>query len=124
MRKKLTLVAGIVMLAVALILGLFVFSPSLGKLYDFDLGDPKNMTSEDVAQMDLQLDRADRLSNQDTNIEQVLNTILNTCSSKALNYDLEGITACNDFMEGYINTMRTFLEQYQNSSNIILSGAN
>ena len=124
MKKKLTLVAGIVMLAVALIFGLFVFSPSLGKLNNFGLGNLKNMTSEDVAQMDIQLDRADRLSNQDMNIEQVLNTILNTCSSKALNYDLEGITACNDFMEGYINTMRTFLEQYQNSSNIILSGAN
>jgi hypothetical protein len=54
MKKKLTLVAGIVMLAVALIFGLFVFSPSLGKIYDTDLGDPKYMTSEDVAQVDSQ----------------------------------------------------------------------
>ncbi len=74
--------------------------------------------------MDVQLDRADRLSNQDMNIEQVLNTILNTCSSKALNYDSKGITACNDFMEGYINTTGIFLEQYQNTSNIIMFGAN
>jgi hypothetical protein len=57
------------------------------------------MTSEDVTQMDTQLDRTDRLSIQDMNIEQVLNTILNTCSSKALGYDLEVITACNDFMQ-------------------------
>jgi hypothetical protein len=54
MKKKLTFVAGIVMLAVALIFGLFVFSPSLGKSYENDLGDPKHMTSEDVAQADSQ----------------------------------------------------------------------
>ncbi len=54
MKKKLTLVAGIVMLAVALIFGLLVFSLSLGKIYDTGLGDPKYMTSEDVAQSDNQ----------------------------------------------------------------------
>ena len=87
MKKKPTLVTGIVILAVALIFGVFVFSPSLGKLQGIDStvsSDPKNMTSEDVTQMDTQLDRTDRLSIQDMNIEQVLNTILNTCSSKAL----------------------------------------
>jgi hypothetical protein len=52
MKKKLTLVAGIVMLALALIFGLFVFSPSLGKSYENYLGDPRHMTSEDVAQGD------------------------------------------------------------------------
>jgi hypothetical protein len=54
MKKKLTLVAGIVMLDLALMLGLFVFSPSLGKSYENDLRDPRDMTSEDVAQGDSQ----------------------------------------------------------------------
>jgi hypothetical protein len=54
MKKKLTLVAGIVMLALALIFGLFVFSPSLGKSYETDLGYPRHMTSGDVAQGDSQ----------------------------------------------------------------------
>jgi hypothetical protein len=84
MKKKPTLVAGIAIIAVALIFGLFVFSPSLGRVQEIDVSEPKNITLEDVAQMDVQLDKADRLSNQDMNIEQVLNTILNTCSSKAL----------------------------------------
>ncbi len=109
MKKKPTLVAGIAIIAVALIFGLFVFSPSLGRVQEIDVSEPKNITLEDVAQMDVQLDKADRLSNQDMNIEQVLNTILNTCSSKALNYDLEGITACNEFMEGHINIIGIFL---------------
>jgi hypothetical protein len=52
MKKKLTLVAGIVMLALALMLGLFVFSPGLGKSYEYDLGVLRHMTSEDVAQAD------------------------------------------------------------------------
>ena len=121
MKKKPTLIVGIVILVVALIFGLFVFSSSLGKLQQIDAGDPKNLTSEEVTRMDVQLERADTLSNQEMNIEQVLSTVLNTCSGKALNYDLKGITACNDFMEGYINSIRTFLGQYQNSSNIILS---
>jgi hypothetical protein len=122
MRKKSMLVVGIVVLAVALLLVVLVFSPALGTVQELGLGNPKNMTPEGVAQMGIQLDRSDRLSNQGMNIEQMLKAVLNMCSSKALNSDLEGITACNDFMEGYINTTGTFLEHYQNISNIILSG--
>ncbi len=46
MKKKPTLVAGIAIIAVALILGLFVFSPSLSKVQEIDVSEPKNITSE------------------------------------------------------------------------------
>jgi hypothetical protein len=52
MKKKLTLVAGLVMLALALMLGLFVFSPSLGKSHENDLGDLGHMDSEGVGHGD------------------------------------------------------------------------
>ena len=70
MKKKPMLVAGIVVLVAALIYGVFVFSPSLGKLQEIESSYPKNMTTEKVTQMDLQLDKAYRLSNRDMKIEQ------------------------------------------------------
>jgi hypothetical protein len=45
--------------------------PSLGKLQEIDSSYPKNITTGEVTQMDLQQDKAYRLSNQDTNIEQM-----------------------------------------------------
>ena len=71
MKKKPMLVAGIVVLVGALIYGVFVFSPSLGKLQEIDSSYPKNTTTEKVTQMDLNLDKAYKLSNRDTKIEQL-----------------------------------------------------
>jgi len=70
MLKKPMLVAGIIVLAVALIFVVFVFSPTLDNLQEGDSSNPKNTTSDGVVQMDIQLNRSDRLSNQG-NIEQI-----------------------------------------------------
>ena len=71
MKKKTMLVAGIVVLVAALIYGVFVFSSSLGKLQEIESSYPKNTTIEEVTQMDLQLDKAYRLSSRDMKIEQM-----------------------------------------------------
>ena len=60
MKKKPMLVAGIVVLVAALIYDVFVFSLSLGKLHEIESSYPKNMTTEEVTQMDSQLDKAYR----------------------------------------------------------------
>ena len=70
MMKKPMLVAGVVVLVGALIYGVFVFSPSLGKLQEIESSYSKNTTTEEVTQMDLLLDKAYRLSNRDMKIEQ------------------------------------------------------
>ena len=70
MKKKPMLVAGIVVLVAALIYDVFVFSPSLGKLQEIESSYRKNMTTEEVTQMDLLLGKEYRLSNQDMRIEQ------------------------------------------------------
>ena len=71
MKKKPMLVAGIAVLVAAFIYSVFVFSPSLGKLQEIESSYPKNITTEEVTQMDLQLDKAYRLSNRDMKIEQM-----------------------------------------------------
>ena len=48
------------------------------------------------------------------------NIVLNT--AQVPNYDFKAITGCNEFMEGYVNTIRTILWQYQNTTNIIYLG--
>ena len=70
MKKKPMLVAGIVVLVAALIYGVFVFSPSLGKLQEIESSYSINTTTEEVTQLDLLLGKAYRLSNQDMRIEQ------------------------------------------------------
>jgi hypothetical protein len=71
MKRKPMLVAGIVVLVAALIYGVFVFSPSLGKLQEIESSYTKKMTIEEVTQMDPQLDKAYSVSTQDMKIEQM-----------------------------------------------------
>jgi hypothetical protein len=71
MKRKPMLVAGIVVLVAALIYGVFVFSPSLGKLQEIESSYTKKMTIEEVTQMDPQLDKTYSVSTQDMKIEQM-----------------------------------------------------